>query len=267
MGKSDKTGGWQIITASMLLVFALTTIPDDHAVPPGQWRETPIVSGKNGEDTVIHERSSRISDAAITDESENNPPARPPDARLPRAEIMKLRKEYGNNDIIGYLRVEGTAIAFPVVQAEDNEYYLTRDINRKWSKSGWAFLDFENNVYFHEPNTIIYGHNSKSGEVFNDLDKYRDAAFFEKHRFIEFDTLYDRQRWEVFSFFRTDTGFDYIRISFPTKSDYASLLDGIKKRSIHESGVSVSPNDRILSLSTCTNEGLNLRYVLSAKLV
>ncbi|MDR1643293.1 MAG: class B sortase [Clostridiales bacterium] len=181
--------------------------------------------------------------------------------------ILALREEFGNDEIVGYVRIQGTRIDFPVVQGSDNEYYLSRDFSNRESVTGAAFMDFRCNLDPLGLNTVIYGHNMRDGSIFHDLRNFVDKKYLNEHSQIELETLYGKSVWEVFSFYSTDTGFDYIQTDFPVPDDfYKDLLPEIVRRSMHFLPTYAGPGDRILSLSTCTNTG-DLRYALHAKLI
>ena len=181
--------------------------------------------------------------------------------------FTELIAEYNNDDIVGFLSIEGTSINYPVVQAVDNDFYLDHDIYKKKSAPGWIFLDYENDITRNDPNTIIYGHNMKSDTMFHALRLYADESFYRNHKYITFNTLYEDLRWEIFSFCKTDTSFDYIRVFFPDMEIYETMLRKFKDLSIYDTEVEITGSDRILSLSTCTLGNPNARFVLSARLL
>jgi len=190
------------------------------------------------------------------------------EVKKPRQEIMDLRKEYGNDDIIGRLLIEDTTIDYPVTRYKDNEFYLTRDIYKETSAAGWIYMDYENHVYTLDRNTIIYGHNMKKDMMFHDLRLYRDEKFFSGHRYIIFDTLYEETVWEIFSFMKAPVELNYLQVS-PSDTEFGLLLYNIKALSMYDTGVPVTNQDKILNLSTCSvnpDEAM-YRYVLSAKLI
>jgi sortase B len=183
------------------------------------------------------------------------------------AEFIALREQYANDDIVGYIKIDGTTIDYPVVQSRDNIDYLTLDTYGKKSSSGSIFLDCENDVSRDDRNVIVYGHNMNTRKMFHDLRDYRDEDFFESHRIIKFDTLYDRCEYEVFSFYKSEDTFNYIQVFFDGDEEFAALISDMKARSMYDTGVGVSSDDRILTLSTCSNAEEDTRYVVNAKLV
>jgi sortase B len=183
------------------------------------------------------------------------------------AALSTLRHEFQNEDILAYVRIPDTSIDFPVVQGPDNEFYLSRDFSRKESVAGSAFMDFRNSIDPLGFNTVIYAHNMRNGSMFHNLRYYRDKAFFDEHPAIFLTTMFEETEWEIFSFYSTDIGFDYIQTDFDSQEDfYEKLLLPIKEKSFYDTGIDVKSTDKILSLSTCTNVRSDLRYALHARL-
>jgi len=174
---------------------------------------------------------------------------------------------YANEDIVGYLIIDGTSVDYLVVQAKDNEFYLTRNINKVKDSAGWIFMDYENDIKKRNYNTVIYGHNMKADAMFHSIRYYRTYDYFLKHRFITFNTLYEEGVWEVFSFYKTDVNFDYIRVYYPNDDFFYYMAMAMKQKSMYDTGVEIQKGDRILTLSTCTNETDNSRFALHAKLI
>jgi sortase B len=178
-----------------------------------------------------------------------------------------IREEYGNDDIVGYLKIDGTSIDYLVTQSDDNALYLANDIYRNESSAGWIFMDYENDITRDDPNTVIYGHNMRKDIMFHALRNYQSKDYFESHRFVTFNTAFEDGVWEVFSFYRTSIYFAYVQVLFDTEEDFLNMAGEMKSRSMYDTGVTVNPGDRILTLSTCTNEREDTRFVLNAKLV
>src|SRR5690625_852382 len=115
-----------------------------------------------------------------------------------------------NEDVVGWITIDGTQIDYPIVQGEDNFHYLTRNFYHEDSRAGSIYMDFRNDVHLtDEKNVILYGHRMRDGSMFENLTKYLDADFFNEYRMIEFDTLYDSYVGEVFAVYQTLTTFNY----------------------------------------------------------
>lgn len=171
-----------------------------------------------------------------------------------------------NEDIVGWVEIDGTKINYPILQASNNDYYLTRNYKHENSRAGSIFMDYRNQLK-EEKNMILYGHRMKDESMFQQLTKYESEAFLKEHQEVLFDTLYESFDAEVFSVYYTTTDFDYIQTDFESLDEYQGLLDEIKAKSLHDTGIDVSQDDTILTLSTCDysldpDEG---RFVVHAK--
>ncbi|WP_353892730.1 class B sortase [Proteinivorax hydrogeniformans] len=169
-----------------------------------------------------------------------------------------------NEDIVGWIKIPETKINYPVVQAEDNDYYLERNFNREWNPGGAIFMDFRNTVEDLGKNTVIYGHRMRDGSMFENLKRYKSQEFANEHRYIKLDTLYDETKWKVFSVYITDTDFNYIETDFDNDEEYQDLLDEIRRRSIIEMDIDVGVENKILTLSTCDYTFDDARLVVHA---
>jgi sortase B len=206
-------------------------------------------------------------------ESVDNSPVEPAFEETPEPEILEvlpqiesLRATFNNEDIVGYLNIDDTNISYGVAQSSDNDFYLKRDLYGVKNEAGSIFMDCDNSVYPLSKNTIIYGHNMRNGSMFHNVRYYSDYDFFISHKYIDFAGLYENGRWEIFSFYSTTTDFNYIRADF-TDEEFQTFIDEIKARSAHYSDVKVTTDDKILTLSTCTNAAEDTRFVIHAKLI
>ncbi len=179
-----------------------------------------------------------------------------------------------NKDIVGWIRVSDI-ISFPVVQSEDNDYYLTHTFEGKVEKNGAVFADFRNRFENGElsGNTVLYGHNIFSEDfggsgMFAKLTRYYDARihgdyanrldFYKENPVISFDTLYEESQWKVFAcvLFNTDDNYGevypYTQIQeFDSKESFNSFVLDIMDRSVLWTDVDLTYGDNILTLSTC----------------
>ena len=170
-----------------------------------------------------------------------------------------------NPDIVAYLFIEGTNVSNVVVQGPDNAFYLHRDMFGNRNVNGSLFMDYRNAPNFTDPNTIVYGHNMNNGTMFHNLRYYMQRDFFEAHPHIKVitdDTIFV---YEIFSAFSTHIDFDYIQVDFED-DEFGELVEEIVRRSVYDTSVEVSAEDRILVLSTCTNVNRNTRMVVVGRL-
>jgi len=174
-----------------------------------------------------------------------------------------------NEDTVGWLKVNETNIDYPVVQYSDNDYYLKKNFKKEKDNSGWIFMDYRADNINLSDNTIIFGHNMYySGVMFGTLYKAKSSSWYTNpnNQIIEFNTLYDNMKWQIFSIYTIETTNDYLIADFSTKEKFQNFIDLITNRSIYEFNTPVSTNDKILTLSTCSNNGQK-RLVVHAVLI
>lgn len=167
-----------------------------------------------------------------------------------------------NSDVVGWIYLSGSKISFPVVQGEDNSEYLYRLINGDYNGAGTPFLDYRNSSDFTDPNTIIYGHNMNNGSMFADIHKYVDQEFFGDHPVIWLLTPERDYRIEVFAGYITGVDADAWKLDFETPLEFADWLQQSRDKSLFASSVIPTVEDRIVTISTCSNSANQTRFVL-----
>ncbi|MBQ3308106.1 MAG: class B sortase [Bacilli bacterium] len=172
-----------------------------------------------------------------------------------------------NPDVVAWLIVDSTNINYPIVQSGDNEYYLYHDINGVSKISGWTFMDYRNSYSMTDQNTIFYGHNLLNRTAFGSVANIFTDDWFDNstHRIIVL-TENGSYVYEVFSNYYIDPEVYYLQTNFSSKSSYQTFLDTLKSRSIYDYGVEVTSDDKIITLSTCTDDNTG-RKVVHAKLM
>ncbi len=199
-----------------------------------------------------------------------------PNVVFPMNLQLKYAKLYAeNSDFVGYLSAEGINMSLPIVQAQDDEEYLNKNFYGKKTKYGCPFVTHVNNIQPLDMNTVIFGHHMNNGTVFGALDEYKTIEGFKKAPVITFNTLNEDYSWKVIAAFITnsekedDNGyiFKYYFTSLSTTERYASYLNELSQRSLYDTGVDVLPTDKILTLSTCSHEFDDARFVVVARLV
>lgn len=172
-----------------------------------------------------------------------------------------------NDDIVGWIRIEQTVINYPVVQANDNEYYLTKDFYKEENVNGSIMMDYRNQIENQEKHWILYGHNMKNKSMFMSLLNYESKWYFNQHPIIEFDTLYSNYKWQIFSVYYSNKEDNYIKTNFQTDEDYKNFLIKVSNKSLHATDIQVDETDSILTLSTCAYIEDGGRFVVHAKLI
>ncbi len=172
-----------------------------------------------------------------------------------------------NPDIVGWLYCEGTVINYPVVQGKDNSYYLKHLYNGTKNASGTLFIDYRNGKGFSDENTVVYGHHMKNGSMFASLVNYRSQSYYDKHPVLYFLTPSNNYRIELFSGYICGSTSSAFERQIKPETNFTSHLVSATKKSDFKSSISVTSVDRIVTLSTCTYEYENARYVVHGKIV
>jgi sortase B len=180
-----------------------------------------------------------------------------------------------NSDMIGWVKIEGTSLDYPVMQnREDGEYYLHRNFQKEYEYSGLPFLDKKCNISNSDTNRIIYGHNMKNDSMFSCLLKYRDQEYFTKHPMIEFDTIYEQGRYQIIAvilskvYKKTDDTFKFYQfVRADTEKEFDEYIRNMKELSLYDTGISAIYGDELLTLVTCAYHTENGRLAVLAKKV
>ena len=191
-----------------------------------------------------------------------------------------------NNDTIGWLKIDGMVIDYPVMQTPaDEEYYLDRDFNGNASSAGCLIMDTDSVVgdgtaeYDYtdgtkpSTNLIIHGHNMRNGSMFGDLDKFRKQDFEKKHSIIKFNSLYEEREYEIISVFlsqvylmsQTDVFKYYKFFQADTQAEFDDWYKNIKKLQLYDTGVTAEFGDEFITLSVCAYHVENGRLVVVGK--
>ena len=172
-----------------------------------------------------------------------------------------------NPDVIGWLEMEAVdTINYPIVQGEDNDYYLHRTFQRTDNFAGSIFMDYMNKSNFGQRNTIVYGHNMKNGSMFGSLKNYRDQEVYKKSPYFWIYTPTRIYKYEIFSCAEVDKfGQDY-QITFQDKEDFQEFIYHAQDQSLYDTGVDVDYTDTVVTLSTCTGNEAT-RFIVQGKRV
>ncbi len=172
-----------------------------------------------------------------------------------------------NSDTVGWIKVEGTKVNYPVVQSDDNEYYLKHAFNKRSNMGGWIFADYRVDFEDFGRNTIIYGHNMNNKTMFGSIPSMLNNSYLSNsnNHFIKVSTPSSNSTWKVFSVYTISPETYYLKTIF-NDDTYEEFLNTIKERSIYNFGIDADVNDKILTLSTCDNTGTK-RVVVHAKMV
>lgn len=182
-----------------------------------------------------------------------------------------------NEDIKGWIKIDGTNVNFPVVQTSDNDYYHRLGFDKEYDYYGTPYIDYECDVKSPSTNIIIYGHNIRNdGQMFNDLTKYKQLSYYKEHPLVTFDSVYKSGTYKIFGAFISNTEpshdngnvFEYNHfVDAKNEQEFNKFVDEVRRRSIFDTPVDVEYGDELLTLSTCTYEFKEARFVLLARRV
>lgn len=171
-----------------------------------------------------------------------------------------------NQDVIGWIYCADTPINYPVVQAEDNATYLHAGLDGSYLRSGTIFADYRNDRVGKDKQFILYGHSMKNNSMFGSLMGYKKQAYYDAHPVLYYLTPDAEYRIELFAGCVMKMA-DIIYQPNPSAKDYASYIADMRRKSTFTSDVTVSSEDTVVVLSTCSYEFDNARYVAFGKLV
>ena len=162
-----------------------------------------------------------------------------------------------NSQGIGYIYIPSIDCRLPMVQGDDNDYYLTHTFNKEYSANGCLFEDYRINGGLSASQIIIYGHNMRNGAMFGKLKNYQDYSFWNNSGN---DVLYIYtgnviKEYKIFSCYISEAISDTYTFIFPTLESMRDYAVNMKAKSMYDTGVDVSTATQVITLSTCTNDG------------
>jgi len=169
-----------------------------------------------------------------------------------------------NPETVGWVSIKGTPLDYPVVQTDNNDYYLHHNFEKNSAIEGTIFLDTVC-MKTTARNDILYGHYMRDESMFGVLWQYQSEAYFKDHPLIQYDRPGDPGQWEIFSVYITDADYDYRQPEFANDDDFLTYMNRVKDHSIYDTGVALNPTDSVLTLSTCIYTFDNARLAIHAR--
>ncbi|MBP5634559.1 class B sortase [Candidatus Saccharibacteria bacterium] len=185
--------------------------------------------------------------------------------KLIDVDYSELRKI--NNEVAGWVQVKGTNINYPFVSSGNNDYYLTHSFDKSYSRAGWVFADFRNQLDGSDKNTILYAHGRYDESMFGTLRNILSSGWLNNSDNFIVRTSNEKENalWQVFSVYKIPVTNDYIQTSFNSDDEFQKFAEMLQNRSAQNFQAKVVGTDRILTLSTCFSK--TERVVLHAKLI
>jgi sortase B len=192
-----------------------------------------------------------------------------PEPTDPLPQYQELFAE--NPDMAGWLRIDGTAIDYPVMHTpKDPEKYLHLSFQGEYSYAGVPFIDYR--CTEDSDNLVIYGHNMSDGSMFNSLTSYEREQYWKDHPVVRFDSVYREREYEVVAAFYDRVYYThenvfkfYNFIDAADEAEYNSAVEQFKKKSLYDTGVTPQYGQQLITLVTCTYQVENGRFVVVAR--
>lgn len=171
-----------------------------------------------------------------------------------------------NSETVGWIKVNNTKVDYPVVQTNNNDYYLKHSFDKSYNSLGWIFMDYRIKRDGTDKNITIYGHNSKNDAMFGSLKDILKEEWYSNDDNLNITYIDENgtHTYKVFSIYQIKKETYYTNTYFSSDNEFKNFIDTLKGRSIVDFGVDVKTEDQILTLSTCADNN-NYRIVLHAK--
>ncbi len=191
---------------------------------------------------------------------------------IPKKEIDWAALKEKNRDIYAWITVPGTKIDYPVLQhPDDPDYYLKHNLDGSKGYPGCIYSQFYNSKNWDDPNTVLYGHNMKNGSMFAGLHQYEDSRFFEENPYVYIYSGDTVRVYQIFAAYEFSSA--HLLLSFDTgdPENFEAYLEGIFDRDGWNDNlnrdISVTAEDKILTMETCISKKPDNRYLVQAVLV
>lgn len=188
--------------------------------------------------------------------------------------VKELKAQYP--DVVGWLEIKGTNINYPVMQGEDNDYYMDHNYKKEETKSGSIFLDKNYDWSIPSSNLLMYGHNKRSAStMFSDLLQYKEERFYQSYPTIRFTTPEEDAEYEIIAAFLSRVYYKseknvfryYFFVNAKNELEYNDFVTNAKKASLYETGKTAEYGDQLMTLSTCEYSQEDGRFAVVARKV
>lgn len=244
------------------------TTESDTSVSSSDTTENTVESdSENIEITMIpdDEEPTEVTGEYTTAIEELEPDETVPVITKPEVHAVNLAEYVAvNSDTKGWLKIPGTMVDYPVMQSNDNSYYLHRNAYKKDSYAGSLYADFRNILTGSNTsdNIVIYGHNMANGSYFGSLNNYKSLSFYKKNAIVQFNTTEENSTYVIVAVFYTNThpesdnGYEwkyFLEHDFDSQTAFNTWKNNVSKRSFYTTSIDYDKSDKFLTLSTCSN--------------
>lgn len=172
-----------------------------------------------------------------------------------------------NSDVVGWIYIPGTEVNYPILQGEDNRYYVSALIDGTYNGAGSIFMDYRNAPDFADRHTILYGHNMANGTMFAGITKYRNQEFYDEHPVGMIVTPEKQMYFEIVAAYVATLADSSWQLEFVDDADAMQWVADSMARSPFDSRYEPQLGDRIITLSTCSYEMEDARFVVAGILL
>ena len=254
-GKPTVTGSPSVPAGKDQEAEQIQASPAPSSLPqtfPEAATETPVTEAVPTESPATETPAPVIVTAAPTPT-----PSPAPTPRIGKTGVDLEACKMSNGDFVAWLKIPGTKINYPVVWTDRVDYYLTHTFSGKESKIGTLFSLGKTDYQTPGRNIAVYGHHitTSGGNMFQPLMSYKKKSYFETHKTVYFDTLYDLGEYTIFAVINIkSTDWDASTASFDSDQSFLSFVNRARAASLYDTGVEVNENDHILTLITCDRD-------------
>lgn len=171
-----------------------------------------------------------------------------------------------NDEIIGWISIPYTEVSYPILQAEDNDYYLKRTWKKAYNSVGSIFMECQNASDFSDFNTIIYGHNMRNGSMFGELKQYKSLEYWKEHPSIYIVDENGARRYDIFAAHEVGVRTITYGLEITKPETKEKFIEFALSGSVIDTGVVPTVEDQVITLSTCTGNGYSTRWVVQGVL-
>lgn len=261
MNRATKKGIMRILTLLCLAVFLFSA-----------WKLVGIFQEYREAEQLYNDAANEFTTLNSDQDKEHAVPVPTMREQAPvEVDFSKLLKI--NDDIIGWIYMEDTVVNYPLLQGENNLYYLDKTLYKKYLASGSIYLDCDNEPDFSDAHSIIFGHNMKNHTMFGDLSDLRDEDYLKEHPYVDL-ILTDGtwMRYEICSMYRAHVEDGTFRAPLNKAKNFKPFMELITEKNMYADSELdlpvVQEDDKVLTLSTCTEDSADLeRFVVHAVLV
>lgn len=179
-----------------------------------------------------------------------------------------------NEDLCGWIKINNTVIDYPVMHTPENpNFYIHRNWEKQESSAGSIFIDGRCTEY--SENLIVYGHNMKDRSMFGSLREYKEEEYYKEHKYIEFDTIYERAKYEIITVSKAIVYYEkeppkdeylfYEHVDLDSEEEFKEYVQSMKENAYFETGKTAEFGDQLITLCTCDYWTDNARLIIVAK--